>query len=179
MRLGDPLDRSVTSPSACFTTVPSCTVIFVAGFWDNSFKCFDTNSGMSSRGNLSCELYIYSCNYILSSFTPPIYPLSFIPSAILFQEPWFRVCLVTAILSAVWTSPLRRVSMGDLGRGLLPVDHMMPRCYYGDGLAGSRGWWALTLKVKVECSCEVMLWYSCLLFAYRWGIGTTSCMHGP
>ena len=44
-RLGDPLDSSVTSPSACFTTLPSCTVIIVAGFWDNSFKCFDTNSG--------------------------------------------------------------------------------------------------------------------------------------
>ncbi len=43
-RLGDPLDGSVSASSACFATPPNCHVIFVCGFWDNSFKCFATDS---------------------------------------------------------------------------------------------------------------------------------------
>ena len=45
-RLGDPLDQSASASAACFSSLPSCEVIFVCGFWDNSFKCFASNSGI-------------------------------------------------------------------------------------------------------------------------------------
>ena len=46
-RLGDPLDQSASASAACFSSLPSCEVIFVCGFWDNSFKCFASNTGIA------------------------------------------------------------------------------------------------------------------------------------
>lgn len=50
VRLGDPLDQSISPSAACFTALPSNDMILVCGFWDNSFKCFNTDSG---EGTLS------------------------------------------------------------------------------------------------------------------------------
>ena len=45
VRLGDPLDQSLSLSAACFTALPGNDIIFVCGFWDNSFKCFNTDTG--------------------------------------------------------------------------------------------------------------------------------------
>ena len=45
MRLGDPLDQSLSPSSACFAALPENNVVFVCGFWDNSFRCFNTDTG--------------------------------------------------------------------------------------------------------------------------------------
>lgn len=57
-RLGDPLDQSISASSACFTALPNCEVIFVCGFWDNSFKCFASNSGILVVMSHSLSVYI-------------------------------------------------------------------------------------------------------------------------
>jgi WD40 repeat protein len=49
VRLGDPLDQSLSPSAACFAALPSNDVIFVCGFWDNSFKCFNVDTGTSSQ----------------------------------------------------------------------------------------------------------------------------------
>jgi hypothetical protein len=46
-RLGDPLDQSLSPSSACFAALPENNVVFVCGFWDNSFRCFNTDTGAS------------------------------------------------------------------------------------------------------------------------------------
>ena len=45
LRLGDPLDQSLSPSSACFSALPGNDVVFVCGFWDNSFHCFNTDTG--------------------------------------------------------------------------------------------------------------------------------------
>ena len=45
-RLGDPLDQSLSASASCFAAIPENEVVMVCGFWDNSFKCFATKSGM-------------------------------------------------------------------------------------------------------------------------------------
>ena len=45
VQLGDPLDQSVSPSSACFAALPGNDIIFVCGFWDNSFRCFETETG--------------------------------------------------------------------------------------------------------------------------------------
>ena len=47
LRLGDPLDQSLSPSAACFAALPGNDIIFVCGFWDNSFKCFNTDTGES------------------------------------------------------------------------------------------------------------------------------------
>ena len=45
VRLGDPLDQSITTSSICFTATPSVDIVLMCGFWDSSFKTFSTDTG--------------------------------------------------------------------------------------------------------------------------------------
>ena len=93
-RLGDPLDGSVSASSACFATPPNCHVIFVCGFWDNSYKCFATDS--SGTYTLS--------HTVQSSMCPP-------PTHTHTQARCYRVCLAIWVLSLASTSLPSVVSM--------------------------------------------------------------------
>ncbi|XP_019855658.1 PREDICTED: lipopolysaccharide-responsive and beige-like anchor protein [Amphimedon queenslandica] len=60
VRLGDPLDQSVSFSSSCFDVTPAGDYILSCGFWDSSFKVFSTETGLSvqsvfaHRGIVSC-----------------------------------------------------------------------------------------------------------------------------
>ena len=56
-QLGEPLHESVTVTSSCFAVTSNNKFIFACGYWDKSFKCFSTESGM---GDLKyCILSFY------------------------------------------------------------------------------------------------------------------------
>ena len=60
-RLGDPLDQSLSASAACFAAIPENEVVMVCGFWDNSFKCFATKSGMYIDWLLNQWAFVISC----------------------------------------------------------------------------------------------------------------------
>lgn len=45
-RLGEPLDQRVTPSFACFTSTGDHRHILACGYWDSSFKCFSTDTGL-------------------------------------------------------------------------------------------------------------------------------------
>ena len=45
VRLGDPLDQSISTSSLCFAATPTADIIFMCGFWDSSFKTFSSETG--------------------------------------------------------------------------------------------------------------------------------------
>ena len=49
VRLGDPLDQTISSTSVCFACTSNVDVVFMCGFWDSSFKTFSTDSGINTR----------------------------------------------------------------------------------------------------------------------------------
>ncbi|XP_048589684.1 neurobeachin-like isoform X3 [Nematostella vectensis] len=44
-QLGEPLDQTVTPSASCFVVTCDNRTIMACGYWDNSFKCFSTESG--------------------------------------------------------------------------------------------------------------------------------------
>ena len=62
-KLGVSLDQSVVPTNTVFAATPNNEFVFICGFWDRSFKCFETESGamvhsvFGHRGIVSCIAY--------------------------------------------------------------------------------------------------------------------------
>ena len=139
IRLGDPLDQSISASAACFAATSSNEVILVCGFWDNSFKCFAADSSKPLNPSYSLYLIVtlalHSYNYLQQCYRYCVCDL------LITQVNWYRVCLVIGTLSVAWTSPLREVSMATQERGWWLLGRMMLLSFYGGGQADRTEWW--------------------------------------
>lgn len=95
-QLGEPLDQGVTPTAAFFVVTNDNRTIMAGGYWDNSFKCFSTDSGKSGRLDI----------FIFHKFRA-LYTLGTFPHSCLFSRQTYTMCVralgcghVLGILSA-------------------------------------------------------------------------------
>ena len=83
IRLGDPLDESISASTSCFTAIPSNELILVCGFWDKSFKCFTADTGKKREKKRQ-----FLCNNI---FLPDKAANTYLSFLLLVSFPDFRM----------------------------------------------------------------------------------------